>query len=130
MRLVLDASAAVNALIPSELRDRTRERFVGADLCAPTLIDTEVLSTLARLQRAGSLSTSEADRALLAWQRLPLTRLPINELLGEVWALRHAVRINDAHYVVAARVLAAPLLTADLRLARTSVPALSVLTVT
>lgn len=129
MRLVLDASAAVNALIPSELRDRTRSQLAEADLCAPTLIDTEVLSALARLERASAISPSEADHAIAAWLRLPLTRFPVEGLLGEIWGLRHRVRIRDAHYVALSRVLGAPLLTADARLARADVPGLSVLTV-
>lgn len=129
MRLVLDASAAVNAVIPSELRDRTRRKFEGADLCAPTLIDTEVLSALARLERGGALSSAEADRAAAAWRRLPFTRFPIDPLLDEVWALRHGLRISDAHYVALARALKAPVMTADGRLARASVAGVSVLTI-
>lgn len=93
------------------------------------LIDTEVLSALARLERTGSISVVEADQAVHAWRHLPLTRIQAGELLGEIWALRHGVRISDANYVVLARALASPLLTADVRLARAPLPGVSVLLV-
>lgn len=129
MRLVLDASAAVNALVPSELRAATRRQLEGADVCAPTLIDTDVLSALALLERGGAISSIEADHAVAAWQRFPVTRFPGDAMLGEIWSLRHSVRISDAHYVALARALAAPLLTADRRLTRAPVRDLSVLVV-
>lgn len=127
MRLVLDASAAVNALIPSERRDQTRQKLVEADLCAPTLVDTEVLSAVARLERSRAISSAEADRAVAAWQRLAVTRLSVEQLLSEIWSLRDTIRISDSHYVALAQALQAPLLTADHRLARSPVPGLSVL---
>ncbi len=118
MRLVLDASAAVNALVPGLLREATWRHLAGAELVAPALVDTEVLSALARLERAGALSTAEADDAVDAWLRLPLDRVPGDVVAREAWALRGAVRVADAHYVALSRLLGAPLLTADARLAR------------
>lgn len=129
MRLVLDASAAINSVIPGHLREVTLQRLEGAEPFAPGLIDTEVLSGLARLERAGALSAAESDYAVAAWQRMPCTRVPVERLLPEIWALRQHVRVTDAHYVVLARALRAPLLTADLRLARATLPGLSVLTI-
>ncbi len=118
MRLVLDASAAVNALIPGLLREATWRHLAGAELVAPALVDTEVLSALARLERGGALTADEADDAVDSWLRLPLDRIPGDVVAREVWSLRRSVRIADAHYVALARLLEAPLLTADARLAR------------
>lgn len=129
MRLVLDASAAVNALIPSELRDHTRQRMKEADLCAPHLIDTEVLSALARLVRSGAINSTEADRAVAAWHRLAMTRISVEQLLREIWSLRERIRISDAHYVALAQALEAPLLTADRCLARAALPSPSIFTI-
>lgn len=129
MRLVLDASAAVNAVIPSTQRDEVRRRLLDADLCAPALIDTEVLSALARLERGAAITTREADRAVGAWARLPCTRFPVEEMLEQVWRARHALRVSDAHYVTLALALGAPLLTSDKRLARVPVAGLSIVTV-
>lgn len=129
MRLVLDASAAVNAVIPGHLRDATLGRLEGAELLAPDLIDTEVLSVLARLARAAAITADEASHALAAWQRLPCTRVSVEPLLADIWAMRHSLRIADAHYVVLCRVFRATLLTADQRLVRAAPSGVSVLTV-
>lgn len=125
--LVLDASAAVHALLPSHLREPTWERLRGAEVIAPALIDTEVLSALARLGRAGQITTAEADGAVEAWGTFPCARVASVALLGAVWGLRGAVRIADAHYVALAGALAAPLLTADPRLARAPITGVTVL---
>lgn len=129
MRLVLDASAAVTALVPGQLRDATLRHLDDAELFAPDLIDTEVVSALARLERGGVITTAEADRAAAAWRLLPCTRVPVETLLEQVWALRRAIRISDAGYVALAAALPAPLLTADRRLARAAPAGVSVLAV-
>lgn len=129
MRVVLDASVAVNALVTGTLRAAARARLAGTEPVAPTLIDTEVLSALARLERAGDLTRGEADAAADAWARFPCDRIHHPGLLPAVWADRHRLRIADAHYVALARALDAPLLTADLRLATAAGPGVSVLVV-
>lgn len=130
MRIVLDASAAVNAVIPSTLRAATRRHLSGADVLAPPLIDTEVLSALARLERARAISEPEAEQAVQAWGRFPVTRVPTHDLLGAIWSERHGLRVSDAHYVVLCRALDATLLTADARLVRAPLGDLAILTVT
>lgn len=129
MRLVLDASAAVNAVLPGHLREATLRRLEGSELFAPDLIDTEVLSALARLERVELVSAEEAGRALDSWRSLPCTRVGIEPLVPEIWSMRRSLRISDAHYVALCRVLDAPLLTADGRLARGVPPGVSVLTI-
>lgn len=130
MRLVLDASVAVNILVPGLLQAASRSRLRGAELIAPTLIGTEVLSALARLERAGELSTDEADDAVAAWISLPCEQIATAPLAAHIWALRGRLRVADAHYVALARALDAPLLTADRRLAAAVPDGVAVLLVT
>ena len=128
MTVVFDASAAVHLLIPSSVGERVIERLRGeADVLAPSLIDTEVLSALARLERAGEITRDEAERGVLAWQRFPCTRVPT--MIEAIWRLRESVRVADGHYVALAAVLKAPILTADARLARAGLTGVSVLLV-
>ena len=126
----MDASAAVNALVPGELQDATLGHLGEHDLFVPELIDTEVLSALARLERAGVIGADEAGHAVASWQRLPCTRVSTAPLVPEIWAARQSLRISDAHYVVLSTALGATLLTADRRLARAVTHDVSVLTVT
>lgn len=127
MTIVLDASAAVDALVPGQNRDTTRDHFRRGALIAPHLVDSEVASALARMERAGTISRTEADRAVRDWQRLPCERVSVGRLLTEIWELRRSIRITDAHYVALARRLGVTLLTSDARLARAPVKGVSIL---
>ena len=129
MRVVLDASVAVHALIPGPLRAAAHARLAGMEAVAPALVDTEVLSALARLERGGALSTAEADAAALAWTQFPCDRLHDERLMARIWALRARLRVADAHYVAWANALDLPLLTADGRLARAVGPGTTVMLV-
>ncbi|QJW34897.1 type II toxin-antitoxin system VapC family toxin [Cellulosimicrobium protaetiae] len=130
MRVVLDASAAVDALLPTARHDAVLDqldRLVAAELVTPSLVDTEVLSALARLERAGTITAAVADAAVARWSRLPCERVDTTALLPDVWSLRGGLRVSDAHYVALALRLDATLLTTDARLARSPVAGLSVL---
>lgn len=129
MTAVLDASAAVHALIPSTLAGRVHDVLRGEEVLAPTLVDTEVLSALARLERAGDISCEEADAAVVAWEHFPCHRVPTTALLGEIWRLRSAVRVADAHYLALAAAVGGTLVTADAQLARAGVGGVNVLVV-
>jgi predicted nucleic acid-binding protein len=129
VRLVLDASVAVHLLVPGPLQRTARARLASGEPIAPTLIDTEVLSALARLERTGELTRAEADDAAAAWSTFPCDRVHDVSLLAPLWTLRHRLRIADAHYVALAQALDAPLLTADRRLATAVGPGVSVMLV-
>lgn len=116
--LVLDASAAVDAVLPTPRHDGALRAMSGHDLYAPHIVDLEVLSAIARLERAGEIAADDADRAVANWQDLPLTRIDSALIADSAWQLRHRVRISDAFYLATARGLAAALLTSDARLSR------------
>lgn len=129
MRVVLDASVAVDALVAGTRRAAVLNHLEEAEAYAPHLVDSEVLSALARLERAGILGPDEASDAVSAWLRMPCERLAVEPWIPEIWALRSAVRVADAQYIVLARALDATLLTSDARLARAPIPGVSVLLV-
>lgn len=117
-RVVLDASALVDLLVGSELADQVRGRLVGSAMHAPAHVDVEVLSALGRLHRAEKLEQARATAAVGALARIPLSRHPLADLLGEAWERRDYLRITDGLYVALAEKLHMPLLTTDRRLAR------------
>lgn len=120
-RLVLDASAAVDILASTRRRHAALRAMAGHELYAPQVIDLEVLSAVARLERAGTLDRARSERALADWQALPIERIDSHLLAGPAWALRQAVRLSDAFYLAAAAGLRLPLLTSDARLSRSPV---------
>lgn len=116
--IVVDASALIDALAPTTKRPAVLDALLGHELWAPQILDVEVASALARLERAGELSSTEASRAIDDLLAFPVTRIDSSMLLAAAWGARGSLRISDAFYVAAARMVGSPLLTTDARLAR------------
>lgn len=129
MRAVVDASVWVDALVDAPRRDAALRILADVEAWAPSLVDVEVMSALARLERARSLTGPEADDALAEWLDAPLDRVESEMLLADAWPLRHALRTTDALYVALARVLDCSLVTSDARLARAPLDGLTVVLV-
>ncbi|MQA14440.1 MAG: PIN domain-containing protein [Pseudonocardiaceae bacterium] len=119
--MVVDASAMVDVLTGQPLRERLIEVLLDgqAALHAPALLDVEVVSAARRLELAGSVAAQRAGQLLDDFAEFGISRHPLPSLTARVWALRDWARVADAYYVSLAEALDAPLLTTDLRLART-----------
>lgn len=108
--IVLDASAAVSGL----LNDGPARRQLATEaVCAPHLIDAEVVSALRRQVAAGIVTAADAWRVVTVWKQLGLIRYSVAPLLDRVWELRDSVTSYDAMYVALAESLNCPLVTAD-----------------
>ncbi|HEY0106556.1 MAG TPA: type II toxin-antitoxin system VapC family toxin [Rhizomicrobium sp.] len=118
--LVVDASAAIEILIETEVGARWRDRIVRpeASLCAPNLIDIEVLSGLRRLASVRMSLAARTERAAADFADLRITRYGHVALLPRIWELRKAISAYDASYVALAETLDVPLLTCDAKLSR------------
>jgi predicted nucleic acid-binding protein len=86
-------------------------------VAAPDHLNGETLSALRRLEFRG-LAENRAAQAVADLERLPVERVATLDLLQDAWMLRKNVTSFDACYVVLARRLRCPLLTADKRLAQ------------
>lgn len=126
MTLVLDASAAVELLLGTARGRRVADHLAGPDVLCPELLDVEVASATARLQRAGTLRREEADDVIARLALLPVERVPHALLLAPAWSLREGVRVADAFYVACAQITRSALLTCDARFARTPLGTVSV----
>lgn len=125
--LVVDASALVDVLARTPRGDRVTKHLATEEpVVAPELVDVEVLSALARLQRAGAVGAATADRGVALLASMPMRRISHTHLTDEVWQLREHVRIADAFYLACARVVGGTLLTTDARLGRAPVPEVTV----
>lgn len=119
--LVVDAGAVVELLVGGRHADWVAATVRDEVIVAPELVDVEIASALARLQRGGLLDASEADAAIGRFASLPIERLGHVGLTVQAWQLRDAVRIADAFYVAAANALDCLLVTTDARLGRSGV---------
>ena len=120
MRLVIDASVAVEFLLRTPLGVALQARLVGSELLAPDLLDAEVLAVLRRATLRGSLEARRAEQAIDDLSAWPLRRVPSVSLLRSAWAFRDNVTAYDALYLAVAARFDAALLTADGALARGS----------
>jgi len=116
--VVLDASAAVEALLLRGAGHAVRERLAGHELHVPYLIELEVTEALRHTVRAGRLSRDRALDALDDFADLAVVPYPLGALRGRVWELGANLTSYDAVYVALAEALEAPLVTCDARLAR------------
>ena len=60
MKIVLDASAGLDSVLAGYRGVRVLDAMSGTELWAPSLVDSEVLSALARMERAGIVTGAEA----------------------------------------------------------------------
>ena len=118
--VVVDASVLVDWFVREELAGAILLRIDGAALHAPAHVDHEVLSALGRLHRAGAVSAATVSRHLEDLAEAPIERHPVAPLVAGAWRRRQRLRLADALYVELATELDVPLVTTDLRLARTA----------
>jgi predicted nucleic acid-binding protein len=117
--IVVDASAAVLGLLND---GDARSYLADEPFACPHLADSELLHALRTRALRGEVAAPDAERALEAWARLGMYRVPTVGLLERIWELRENLGAYDATYVAVAETLDAPLLTADARLARAPGP--------
>jgi predicted nucleic acid-binding protein len=115
---VVEASALVDLLVGTD-----HGRAVGPVLTrfgalhSPAHMDAEVLSALARLHRAGNMTTRQVSSRLEALRQAPIERHALMSLLAGAWRRRDRFRLVDALYVELSEALGATLITTDSRLA-------------
>ena len=117
MVIVVDASAVIDVLLAVGDVDRQLARH---ELHAPSTVDAEVLHGLRRKWLAGTIDAVVGAAAVGLFQRMPITRHPVQHLVDRIWALRQNISAYDAGYVALAESLNVPLLTRDGRLSRSS----------
>ena len=115
--VVVDAAMVVDLICDFPAAEAYRGILASADaVAAPAHLDSEVLSALGRLHRAGHL-TQAAER-VEALATFGATRWPLPPLLSPAWALIDRIATRDALYVALAASLDATLITTDGRLRR------------
>lgn len=118
--IALDASALADWLLATPGRSRS----IAADLAGAGEVHTldfaslEVVSVVRRKVRAGDLTQRRASQVVDDLLDTPLVRHAVTPLAARAFELRSTHSPYDAAYVALAEALAAPLLTADRRLAR------------
>lgn len=118
--IVADASLVVDFLIDDGERGSwaTEQIASARQICAPHLLDLEVVAALRKCVALGELSPGRGLTAVRDLADLPIGRYPVTDLLERIWQLRGRLSAYDAAYVALAEALAVPVVTLDRRLAR------------
>ncbi|HEY1179224.1 MAG TPA: type II toxin-antitoxin system VapC family toxin [Phytomonospora sp.] len=121
--IVVDASVLSTALVDDGPAGQSlRARISGHDLAAPALIDLEVAAVVLKGIRRGLVTENRAALAIADLAAMPIDRVPHVGLLRRIWELNDNVTPYDAAYVAVAELYAAPLWTADAKLAKAPGP--------
>lgn len=117
--IVLDASAAVAWLLgrPGAQAVELRISDPTRSLHAPHLLAVEVAHALRRIERTTALTPERALATLADLEGLGVERYAHEDLLPQVWQLRHDITAYDAVYVALTSTLDATLVTLDGKLA-------------
>src|SRR4029450_384644 len=129
MPVVIDSSALVELVAQTERAPAVTQAVGDVDMVAPDVVNPEVLSALRRMERIGTLTARRGVQAVDDLMDSPVRRFSTLPLLAEAWTLRANVTAADALYVVLARILRCPLVTADRKLSgapRLCVPLITV----
>jgi len=117
--VVLDASAAAEIVVRTTIGRRLLA-LVPRDRTwwVPDHFHVETAGAIRRMLNNELVDVTRANAALEQLLTLPVTVSRSQPLIAEAWTYRNNLIIHDAVYVVLARHLDAPLLTADRRIAR------------
>ncbi len=114
--IVVDSSAMVDALVDDPADAQLLALIADRELHAPALIDYEVASALRGHTLGGRLSAAQLEDASEDFTALRIERYPLSAMMLSVLDLRENFTVYDAAYVVLARSLEVPLVTADAKL--------------
>lgn len=125
--IVLDASALVDVVLDQPAKSAVLGHL-DQEIVTPAHQLAEVLSAIARLERAGAISSEVAEAALRdAGDLVQELVVPDPALIGRAFELRERIRVVDGLYVALAERLDCPLVTTDARLVASRPPCAVVL---
>jgi predicted nucleic acid-binding protein len=116
--LVVDASVAIKWLLPEAYSDECLSLLArNEQILVPDFLFTQVGNGLAKRVKTGDLKPGWTEHAMATLLRLPLVRVPLDELAVDAIGLAsHGKRpFSDAVYLALAVRESVPLITADWR---------------
>ena len=114
--IVVESSAMVDALVGDPANPRLLALLADEDLHAPALLDFEVASALRGHLLGGKLDPVLLEEAVADFAAFRIERHHMTGLIGNMLELRDNFTVYDAAYLVLAKALEAPVVSADAKL--------------
>jgi predicted nucleic acid-binding protein len=121
MAVIIDTSAIIAVLLSEPERATLVEVTRGAELAAPASVHWEVGNALSAGLKRRRLTLAEGQRALTAYEAIPIRFVEVDLALSLELAADHGLYAYDAYLLTCALQQRAPLLTLDAGLTRTAI---------
>lgn len=121
MAVIIDTSAIIAVLLSEPERAMLVEVTRGAELAAPASVHWEVGNALSAGLERRRLTLAEGQRALTAYEAIPIRFVEVDLALSLELAADHGLYAYDAYLLTCALQQRAPLLTLDAGLTRTAI---------
>jgi predicted nucleic acid-binding protein len=121
MAVIIDTSAIIAVLLSEPERAMLVEVTRGAELAAPASVHWEVGNALSAGLKRRRLTLAEGQRALTAYEAIPIRFVEVDLALSLELAADHGLYAYDAYLLTCALQQRAPLLTLDAGLTRTAI---------
>lgn len=120
--IVVDASVLADALVDDGPAGDAARAVLASDphWAAPAHLLVEVMSVIRGKTLGGKLGLVRAQEAVAALSTLVVDYVDAAQLIDRMWQLRGNITAYDAAYVAAAELLGCPLVTGDVRLAKSN----------
>jgi len=106
----------VDALVDQPVNPHLLALLADEELHAPALLDFEVAGALRGHALGGRLDQVRLEEAIDDFRGFRIERHQMTDLLAHILDLRENFTVYDATYVILARALEAPLVTADTKM--------------
>lgn len=112
---MVDASLVFDVIVESTIASGATARLANTrqTLCAPAVLELELLQALRRMHRALVLDDKRINQAFVNLENLAIQPFLHHRLRNRIWALRDNLTAYDAAYFALAEFLDAPLWTRD-----------------
>jgi predicted nucleic acid-binding protein len=114
--IVIESSAMVDALVDQPVNPHVLALLADEELHAPALLDFEVASALRGHALGGRLDQVRLEEAIDDFSGFRIERHQMTDLLAHILDLRENFTVYAATYVILARALEVPLVTADTKM--------------
>jgi predicted nucleic acid-binding protein len=113
MAIVVDTSIILAVVLNEPTKAQLIQLTAGAELIAPLSLHWEIGNALSAMLKRKRMSETEAQQALVEYQKIPIRFLDISLDEALQIAAQHNIYAYDAYFIICARNQSSALITLD-----------------